>query len=89
MTDKCRNHVKKFQNSLMSLQFEIFRRYQYSIYTFETLHYCICYYVIMKVAQTGVSSLELIQTPKFFKTARCLKHGLFQSNFCIILHANM
>ena len=29
--------------------------------------------IIMKVAQTGVSSLESIQTPKFFKTARCLK----------------
>ena len=29
--------------------------------------------IIMKVAQTGVSSLESIQTPKFFKTVRCLK----------------
>ena len=43
----------------------------------------------MKVAQTGVSSQELIQTPKFLETARCLKHGLFRSNFCIILHTNM
>ena len=29
--------------------------------------------IIMKVAQTGASSLESIQTPKFFNTARCLK----------------
>ena len=29
--------------------------------------------IIMKVAQTGVSSLESIQTPNFLKTARCLK----------------
>ena len=41
----------------------------------------------MKVAQTEVSSLELIQTHKNFKVACCFKHGSLRKNFCIILDA--
>ena len=39
------------------------------------------------MAQTEVSSLELIQTHKKFKVACCFKRGSLRKSFCIILHA--
>ena len=41
----------------------------------------------MKVVQTDVSCPESTQTPKFFKPACGLKHGLLRRIFGIILHA--
>ena len=40
----------------------------------------------MKVAQTGVSGLEMIQTPKFLKPTSCLKHVFFPKQYFALFY---